>query len=679
MLTFVGKNGYRDPACDFQDAPFDASTPHGSVDQRQTACDLRFGTSTGVLGLRKFPNPRFDAAKWDKLNGSRATWDGYRAVLAAGALSPDAPVTRLFDASVEPPFRIGMACGACHISYDPLRPPADPSNPRWENISGLVGNQFSRMSQMLASGLSRHQLEWQLIAQGRPGTVDTSALPMDIVSNAGTMNAIINFARRPLSEHRVLKWRKASNCTAGEAKCWCEPAKPGKCWAQSERTEQVPNVLKGGEDTVGYAEAMQRVYFNIGSCAEQCWINHVPDLRAVDPAQRNYGQTPFDIGQCRRDCGSFRAVEDRLDAVVAFLLAARPSDLWRARGLPSPAALDAALDAKFGEGAVAVGRLVFANTCARCHSSQEPPYDNVDFRATDPNDPTLRLDWLSNGRPYLASRIGTNPARALHSNHMASRVWDQYAARDLHDRAVDPNLPEVLKGGGRGYYRPVSLLSVWAFAPFMHNDAVGPEVCSAPADAALDFYVSPYVDGDGKQLPNAPSCWPFDASVEGRWKLYKASMDELLHPDRRISKMALTGEDIVVDVVPRIKVGNIDTGLSLRIPKGTPAVLLNSLRYKDLVQDIVLIDREPEKLAEKYRDLLPPERFKELQENLAALRAVLLAGAKSFSFDLTQAQGRFIQTYYSNVLEHAENTGHRFGENLSEQEKQALIAYLATL
>ena len=305
LLKFVGEEGYRDPACDFQDAPFDGSTPHGEVDQRQSACDLRFGTSTGVLGLRKFPNPRFNAAKWDKLNGTRATWDGYRAVLAANALSPDTPATRLFDASIEPPFRIGMACGACHISYDPLRPPADPIDPQWENINGLVGNQFSRMSQMLGSGLSRHQLEWQLIAQSRPGTVDTSALPMDTVSNPGTVNAIINFARRPLAEHRVLKWRKASNCQSGEAKCWCEPAKPGKCWLQSEQTEQVPNILKGGEDSVGYAEAVQRVYFNIGSCAEQCWINHVPDLRAVDPAQRNYGQTPFDIGQCRRDCASF--------------------------------------------------------------------------------------------------------------------------------------------------------------------------------------------------------------------------------------------------------------------------------------------------------------------------------------------------------------------------------------
>ena len=57
---------------------------------------------------------------------------------------------------------------------------------------------------------------------------------------------------------------------------------------------------------------------------------------------------------------------------------------------------------------------------------------------------------------------------------------------------------EMMKGGGRGYYRPPSLLSVWAYAPFMHNNAIGPEVCGKPARAEIDFYSSPYVDGTGQ-------------------------------------------------------------------------------------------------------------------------------------------------------------------------------------
>jgi hypothetical protein len=90
--------------------------------------------------------------------------------------------------------------------------------------------------------------------------------------------------------------RKAAPCReAASPNCWCEPDKPGKCWERREETESVHNILKGGEDSIGAREAVQRVYFNIGSCSEQCWLNHIPDLRAVDPAQRNYGQSPFDI------------------------------------------------------------------------------------------------------------------------------------------------------------------------------------------------------------------------------------------------------------------------------------------------------------------------------------------------------------------------------------------------
>jgi hypothetical protein len=681
LLEYVGKEGYRDPACDFADAPFDTSTPHGSTDQRQSVCDLRFGTSTGALGLRKFPNPRFDPEEWIELNGAPASWDGYREKLAGDSEHPDSRMNRLFDGSIEPPFRIGMACGACHIAYDPLNPPEDPNQPEWENIDGLVGNQYSRISNMLGSGMSPHRLEWQLIARARPGIVDTSALPMDLASNPGTMNAIINFAKRPVHEHRILKWRKAASCPADapESACWCEPGRDGKCWERSEQTELVPNILKGGEDSVGVNEAIQRVYFNIGSCAEQCWMNHIPDLRAVDPAQRNYGQTPFDIGQCRRDCASFRAIEDRLDDVKAFFLSARPTDLWRARGYDSPRDLEVALNKEFFEGAVELGHDVFVRNCARCHSSQEGPYQNVDFREPDPDDPTLRVDWLGDDEPVFASEIGTYPARALHSNHGPTRVWEQYASLTLQERPADPNRKEIMKGGGRGYYRNISLLSAWAHAPFLHNNAIGPEICGQPSNPAIDFYASPYVDAEGRPLRNPPACWPFDPSVEGRDELYKASMLMLLNPDERIPKVATLDREVIVDVAPEVKFGDLETGLSLRLPKGFPAVMLNSLRYQDMLQDMVLAERDPAKLEGKYETLMTDEQLAELKDGLGRIREELLSVDGFKMLDITAVQSEFIQRYYSNVLERVENAGHRFGENLSEREKQALIAFVATL
>ena len=681
LLSAIGTTDYRDPACEFEEAPYNMSTPHGAKDQRQSACDLRFGTSTGVVGLRKFPNPRFDREAWLKLNGTAASWNGYREFLADDSANPDSRANRLFDGAVEPPFRIGMACGACHVAFDPLNPPADANAPKWENLKGLVGNQYSRMSQMLASGMSTHRLEWQLIAYSRPGTVDTSALPMDTVSNPGTMNAIINFARRPLHEHRVLKWRKAASCEAGADPrvCWCEPDRPGKCWLRGEQQELVPHILKGGEDSIGFAEAIQRVYFNIGSCAEQCWLNHVPDLRAVDPAQRNYGQTPFDIGQCRRDCASFRAIEDRLDDVAAFFLTARPTDLWQARGLASLDELRAELNAEYGDGAVERGRQVFAATCAGCHSSQSGPYDDTDFHAVDAKDPTLRIDFLSAERLVPASRVGSYQARALHSNHMATRVWDEYASRDYQERPADPAQTEIFKGGGRGYYRPPSLLSLWAHAPFMHNNAIGPELCGKPSKTDLQLYYPPYVDAQGKPLANPPACWPFDPSVEGRYRLFKASVEALLYPERRQRKMFLTSDEIIIDVAPQIKLGDLETGLSLRVPKDFPAVLINSLRYKDLLQDMVLDERDPDKLEAKYEALLTLKRFKELKAGLAELRALLRSEPGYFLLDLTRVRSDFIQTYYSNVLDRIDNDGHRFGANLSDDDKRALMAFLATL
>ena len=318
------------------------------------------------------------------------------------------------------------------------------------------------------------------------------------------------------------------------------------------------NILKGGEDSIGAAEAIQRVYFNIGSCAEQCWLNHLPDLRAIDPAQRNYGQTPLDIGQCRRDCASFRAIEDRLDDVVAFFLTARPADLCQARGFPSPQALDAQLDQEFGAGSVALGRAGVRDAPAPAAiRARSGPYDNVDFRATDPSDPTLRLDFLSNERPVLASRIGTYPGRAMHSNHMASRVWDQYAAlRPAASARPIPALLEVMKGGGRGYYRPPSLLSVWAYAPFMHNNAIGPEVCGKPVEPGRS--TSTRRPMSTRTTSRSPTRRLRGRSTRASRAATSCSRSRWTSCSIRTGAAArcnLVDEDIIVDIASKVKLG----------------------------------------------------------------------------------------------------------------------------
>lgn len=187
------------------------------------------------------------------------------------------------------------------------------------------------------------------------------------------------------------------------------------------------------------------------------------------------------------------------------------------------------------------------------------------------------------------------------------------------------------------------------------------------------------MDANQKPLANAPPCAPFDPSVEGRYTLFKTSMNDLLNPEKRIPKVNLVDADIIVDVAPKVTILGRESGLSIKLPKGSPAVMVNSLRYKDLIQDVVLSRRDPQKLEAKYKDILTVGRFNELKSGLGRLHARLEARQDHFILDLSQEQRDFIQSFYSNVLGRVENAGHRFGEDLSEREKQALIAFLATL
>ena len=69
----------------------------------------------------------------------------------------------------------------------------------------------------------------------------------------------------------------------------------------------------------------------------------------------------------------------------------------------------------------------------------------------------------------------------------------------------------------------------------------------------------------------------------------------------------------------------------------------------------------------------------DLKRGLDATWPVLTGAPGQLKLDITTAQNEFIQRYYSNVLSRTENSGHRFGEGLNERDKQALIAFLATL
>jgi hypothetical protein len=89
----------------------------------------RFGRLAYVLvpmivepRIRLFPNPDFDEkakAKWDP----KAFYEDHE-------YRSNPELVR--------PLRAGVSCAICHVAAHPLNPPADPAEPKWQNLSAIT-------------------------------------------------------------------------------------------------------------------------------------------------------------------------------------------------------------------------------------------------------------------------------------------------------------------------------------------------------------------------------------------------------------------------------------------------------------------------------------------------------------------------------------------------------------
>lgn len=701
---------YRDPACD---DPIIKAADSLDANIRESRCELAFGTSTGAVGYRKFPNPRFNEARWKAIGGYKKY--------------SEAMIREGINESIQPPFRVAMACASCHAAFDPLNVPKDLNNPSWANIKGETGNQYLNVSKLMANGMKENALETQLFTHVRPGVVDTSAVPHDFLNNSGTMNAIINFPQRPLFEEKVNRWFAVDSCNESDtATCRKvqynnESGQPAgyKYWQRDTKTMMVPHVLKGGEDSVGYDLAVQRVYANIGMCSEQCWSNHLTNLREIDYTSRGYGQSPFNIAQCREQCASFRANEDRVGNILSYLVSRRPTDLKNAlqsvpdaQGQPivpqskNEALVNAKLvafledDSRYGKGSVEEGRKVFAKNCAQCHSSQnenskanlsqnESSFENKDFFAmtTLGTGEIVRADWLGNDKSTSVEEVGTYKCRALHSNHMLGHVWEEFSSstyKGLPSATTDTFGKPVT--GGPGYYRNISLLNVWAHAPFGHSNAIGPEICGN-VDAGRQV-LRTSVEGRQLDAKQKYQCdLKYDPSVMGRLKVYDMSMDEILTPsDNRRKKVTR------IDVPIKFPLGVND--MYLEFPKGMPLNLIANFDLKGFLYDFTYANYTLENSGQAAYDKYWQGKFKDNaaagKELGAAVQEIIkyfqsVGGIMNFAKQV-KAQDvpslKVIAKYYRTceVKGEVENAGHNFKTTeLSTEDKKALKAFMATL
>ncbi|SFN09748.1 hypothetical protein [Variovorax sp. OV329] len=655
-----------------------------------------YGYGTGIAGLRLFPNPDFDAK-------AAKEWDAERYYTDPSYYNRKDLVR---------PYRVGMSCGFCHLGPSPVKPPADPESPKFENLSSSVGAQYMWVDRLFIFNANkpegRRNFMYQLAHTFRPGSMDTSLVSTDSINNPRTMNAVYEFpARMDLARrfvHEKLTGGERDNkqfqdfVTSGPLLDFFDP---------KTQTVGAPRVLKDGADSVGLLGALNRVYLNIGLFSEE-WLLH---FNAVVGGKTI---TPIRIADAQKNSSYWQATEAGTPATALFFLkAARPDHLKDAPGGTRHLQADAATLDK--------GKQVFADTCARCHSSKAPT-PVVDFASPQCTGPGymdcfkrywnwtqtdefktqmrpivaapdfLDNNYLSSDRRIPATLLRTNVCSPLATNALAGNIWDNFSSSTykslpsvgtvtLQDPFTGQSFAYAMPAGGRGYTRVPSLISAWSTAPFLLNNTVGP------------------FDGN--------------PSVDARMKVFEASIEQMLWPEKRERDPELG--DKVNGTIDRttersevvIPTGFVPEGLQPMqgrlhrwfpqvfseggdvvlgpIPKGVPIGILSNLKLRseedgiaDKAEHVARISGLAIRLKANLLTAPKDATDAQLRQHFTDLREPMMALSKCPDFVVNR--GHYFGTAEFNRQDGLSADEKSFGKEpeLSDADKRALIAFLKT-
>lgn len=518
---------------------------------------LVYGYPSGVVGLRLWPNPDFfgnsPAAKQ-----AREHWNEQVVSDQGKRYYSTDPKDANFHADplLVRPFRVSMACSFCHVGPHPLASPTDVEHPEWGNMSSMIGNQYWLPSNAFTNLKQPGSFLWQFVASQQPGTIDTSLVATDHINNPNTINAIFEMKAR--LARAVVNPPEAQS----KSNLMLRGIEDAPLFTLDPR--HTPRVLLDGADSVGIEGALLRVYLNIGAYSEQ-WrrvqntiVGFAPqrpfDISTIR-AKSVYWNTTEHFRVEELENFFTYATQSGATVTQPMKLASTEAGLVRINADK--------VDSEAGR------KVFIENCAICHSSKQPPnlpitfsrdwrsaktdgkngitlPMDFADWNAFKLSKPWLnyvnRLEDYIGGMPnqgqdffekdnYLSTDVrvpitlvGTNSQRAVGTNAMRGQVWDNFSSETYKSlpavglvhffnpfkktSAVDKwgnNDEYAPPGGGPGYYRPASLVSVWATAPLLHNNALG--------------------------------IYNRDPSVKGRLEAYDDAIDKLLDN----SKRAVTG------------------------------------------------------------------------------------------------------------------------------------------
>ncbi len=675
----------RDPDCPpdpFENADKYAGVKTGSRGKQLAGKDhpvgSYYGDATGILGLRLFTNPAFDEAAAKHWNPYRYYYD------------PD----YYNDKKLVRPYRVGMSCGFCHIGPNPANPPADPENPKYENLNSNPGAQYFWIDRIFFWNQDASNFSWQLFHTSPPGALDTSFVSTDNINNPRTMNAVYSIAPR-LSDAARWGQEKLAGGSLDNAQFNDYPrTAPLSEFFDPPDTVYVPRVLKDGADSVGTLGALNRVYLNIGLFSEE-WLLHFKPLIGGKPI------TPIPIKTARKNSTYWNANEEQTpDVAIFFVASAEPDYLINAPGGAAYLTED--------EATLTRGKEVFAERCARCHSSKVPePTPLMDARGdcmgggyldcwnrywewTKTDEFKARMkeivlapdfledNFLSTELRVPVTLLETNACSPLATNAIAGDIWDNFSSQSykelpsvgkytVHHPTTGEPREYDMPGGGRGYTRPASLISLWSTAPYLLNNSVGE--------------------------------FKWEGSVEARMASFDDSIKKMLWPETRVK------DPVLGDKVPGYFYRTTDTSY-LTVPAGFLPDFLQPLvgplhrwlpwLFGDGGVRIGPIPKgTPVNLIANLNPLSEDRSLKARLEHGKKLLKLL----HKVKHDLKQAEGKSDEeareifadlvdplVELSKCPDYSVNRGHYFGTDrfreepgLKDEDKYALIGFLKTL
>jgi hypothetical protein len=670
----------RDPKCAPDPFANEKTYPGAKIEARGATVPIGsyYGEPTGIVGLRLFPNPAFDEKARRRWNSDRFYNDP--------AYYSDRELVR--------PYRVGMSCGFCHVGPNPIRPPTDPENPRWAELSSNVGAQYFWWDRVFnwRGDQNAASIFYQALHVSRPGTLDTSLVSTDNINNPRSMNAVYYFGPRM---GLARKWGKETlmggNLKNRQFNEFVPASDPLSQFFVPPSTTFTPRVLKDGSDSVGALGALNRVYINIGVFSEE-WLLHFRALLGGEPI------SPIPLETAQQNSVYWRATEKLTPYMARFFL--KSTNPHYLKDAP-----DGSKHLTDSSDSIERGKVVFAERCARCHSSKLPDLPaGLDLEnANGPNylrawnsywewtkteafkapmrqrvaeADFLKDNYLSTELRVPITLLGINACSPLATNAIRNNIWDNFASESyktlpsvgtikIRHPLTGAEMDYPLPAGGRGYIRPASLVSLWSTAPFLQNNTVGP--------------------------------FEWNPSIEARLRSFDRSIEQMLWPERRPKDQLFASvngpgvgiiDRITVDsylevpetyisppLRPLIRIARRlfpfigGEGASVKVgpfPKGMPIGLITNM-------DLLGED-------------LPPAQRDEHREKLQRLvkRAIReLKGNPDFGAALSGLAGDMFEV--SKCKDLVVNKGHYFGTDsfpeepgLSDADKRSLIGFLKT-